>query len=63
MQSGFDECVLLTEMVKQGNMLMWVGWKYICLLQSDPVPHGSGAKWLGQIDRRSELTPLWLALL
>lgn len=54
MQSGFDECVLLTETVKQGNMFMWAGWKYICLLQSDLVTHGSGAKF----DRRLELTPL-----
>lgn len=63
MQSGLDECVLLTETVKQGNMLTQAGWKYICLPQSDSVTHGSGAKWLGQIDRRVELTPLWLVLL
>lgn len=31
MQSGSDECGLLTQTVKQGNMLMWAGLKYICL--------------------------------
>ncbi len=30
MQIGYDECVLLTETVKQGTTLMWAGWKFIC---------------------------------
>ena len=54
MQSAFDECVLLPQTVKQDNMLMWAGWKYICLLQSDSVSQGTRAK----CDSRLELTPL-----
>lgn len=58
MQSGFDECVLLTETVKRGNMLTRAGWKYIYSLQSDSVTHGRGAKMIGPNLSSAELTPL-----
>lgn len=60
MQRGFDK---LTESVKQGNMLMWAAGNAFTCFKVTRAPMGVEQKWLGQIDRRLELTPFWLVLL
>lgn len=40
MQRGFDKCVLLTESVKQGNMLMWAAGNAFACFKVTRAPMG-----------------------